>query len=579
MKKKPAFLLPIFVLVANLIPTNIIPKSKAEACTDLTIIFARGSGAEQNTSADYLAFKSNIDDKLKTTNLTYNFIDLDYPAVSVGLENVGVTLGAFFSHGKGHEFGKSVEIGVNNLTNIINNSCEKTRFVLGGYSQGAMVVWQTLNNINPDKIIYAATFGDPKLYLPEGEGIFPAACMNMNLSNYRTYVPDCYVKNGILGGENPYQAPEYIDKLGTWCNKHDIMCSSHLSITDHISYAKEHLYEDASRFIFDKITKAFGVTNNYSSPHDTIIFIDSTGSMREMIDIYKREAIRLSDETFRKDGRVALYEYRDLSDPFEPILHCSFNDCTLEKIKETLNKIKTDGGGDTNESLLSVSLRAMHKMNWRRGATKSIVVLTDAGFHIPDFDGTTTEDVISLSRKIDPVNFYIITTPETAPEYEYLASATDGKVVSITDNSSLEITSLTDSILERYDSLPRVEESKELVLPSLKIVQSGWQGNEYRINFESDTNKTLITIDNVIQGITEERSVTITDLNQKDRHKIGLTPISDSLRGETIILETGPLSSNILKQKKLITKNEELSGKGEYDLKVPNTGAKRENML
>ena len=126
MKKKPAFLLPIFVLVANLIPTNIIPKSKAEACIDLTIIFARGSGAEQNTNADYLAFKSNIEDKLKTTNLTYNFIDLDYPAISVGLENFGVTLGAFFSHGKGNEFGKSVEIGVNNLTNIINNSCEKS---------------------------------------------------------------------------------------------------------------------------------------------------------------------------------------------------------------------------------------------------------------------------------------------------------------------------------------------------------------------------------------------------------------------------------------------------------------------
>ncbi|MBO7561207.1 cutinase family protein [Candidatus Saccharibacteria bacterium] len=573
MQKKPAFLLPILFLVTNLIPTNIIPKSKAEACTDLAIVFARGSGAGQNISGDYLAFKTNIEDKLKTTKLTYSFIDLDYPAVSVGLENFGVTLGAFFSGGKGNDFGESVENGVNNLTEIIDKSCERTRFVLGGYSQGAMVVLQTLSRVNPDKIIYAATFGDPKLYLPEGEGIFPAACMNINLSNYRIYVPNCYAKSGILGGENPYQTPEYFDKLGTWCNKYDIMCSSHISITDHISYVKEHIYEDASRFIFDKITKYFGVKNNYSSPHDTIILIDSTGSMREMIDQYKREALRLAKETFKKDGRVALYEYRDLQDPFEPILHCSFDTCTLEKIEKVINKIETDGGGDIDESLLSVSLKAMREMNWRRGATKSIVILTDAGFHIPDFDGTTTKDVISLSRKIDPVNFYVVTNAETAPEYEYLTKATDGKVAIISDDSKLEIANLTDHILERYDSLPRVEETEKIELPKLKLEKHGWKGNDYQIDFLSD-DQTLIIINDVITGITSDKQLTITDLVKTKTNTIRLIPITNNIRGEATEIVVGPVESGILKAKNLIKVEEELDGKGNFEILVPNTGAK-----
>ena len=563
MRKKAAFLLPILLLATNLIPNNPILKSKAEACMDLTIVFARGSGAERE-SGDYLEFKNQIETKLQTTSLKYEFIDLDYPAVSVGLDHLDNMLGAFISGGKSYGFGESVGAGVDSLSSIINDSCERTRFVLGGYSQGAMVVLQSLSRVNPDKIIYAATFGDPKLYLPEGGGIFPAACMNMNLSNYRVYVPDCYAHNGLLGGENPYQLPAYQDKLGTWCNKRDIMCSSHFSISDHTNYAKDKIYEDASRFIFDKITKHFNIKNEVSSPHDTIILIDSTGSMREIIDQYKREALRLAKNTLEKDGRVALYEYRDLKDPFEPIVHCDFNTCTLEEIKNALNKIETDGGGDTLESLLSASIKAMREMEWRYGATKSVIVLTDAGFHIPDFDGTTTEDVISLSRKIDPVNFYIVTTPETAPEYEHLTSATGGRTAIISTEEGkgsdlddiLNPNSLTNYVLARYDSLPRVEESENTELPELTIIDHHKTGSGYQISFTSDAEQVLVIINDTVAGITTEKSITVTDLEYNLTNNISLTPVLDGRRGKAATLTLEPTSSI------------------DTEILVPNTGVK-----
>lgn len=568
MQKKPIFLLPILLLVTNLIPNNQILKSKAEACPDLTVIFARGSGAGEN-SADYLDFKQTIEEKFQTTTLKYNFIDLDYPAIGVGLDNIGTMLGAFISGGKSYDFGESVRAGVNNLSSIINNSCTNTKFVLGGYSQGAMVVIQSLSRVNPDKIIYAATFGDPKLYLPEGGGLYPVACMNINLSNYRIYVPDCYAHNGLLGGENPYQLQEYKDKLGVWCNKKDIMCSSHFSISDHVSYTKDKLYEDASRFIFDKITKAFGIQNEVSSPHDTVILIDSTGSMHELIRQYKREALRLAKESIAKNGRVALYEYRDLQDPFEPVVHCSFNDCTIEKIEEALDSIETNGGGDERESLLSVSIRAMKEVEWRRGATKSVIVLTDAGFHIPDFDGTTLKDVVTLSRQIDPVNFYVVTTPETAPEYEELISLTDGSIAIIgseegrgdDSNDSLNISSLTDAILIRFDSLPRVEESEPEEIPRLEIQSHSWNEKNYEVNFTSNTDTTLVIINNVLMGMTTKKSIIISDLNPNIINYIGLVPISNNLRGETVTVSTKTNSVENL------------------EILVPNTGVKRENML
>ena len=368
---------------------------KAEGCPDLRVVFARGSGGERWNDKNYLEFKSTIEEKLKTVNLKYAFIDLDYPAVGVGADNLGVTVGALFGAGDAYEFGDSVNAGVKNLAKMVNSaSCPGTKYVVGGYSQGAMVVSKALGSLNADRIIYAATFGDPKIYLPEGKGLMPAACRGENLSDYRMYVPDCQAYKGLLGSYIPYEPEALAGKVGTWCNRRDIFCSSRLSISDHVGYVADNLYEDASRVIFDKITKTFGIENKVSSPHDTAFLIDSTGSMKSMIDSYKAEALRLATETLSSGGRVALYDYRDLDDPYTPVEHCNFETCTLEVFENELATIRADGGGDTPESLLSASFHTMQSLNWKYGATKSLVVLTDANFLSPDRDGMTFDEVV-----------------------------------------------------------------------------------------------------------------------------------------------------------------------------------------
>ena len=212
---------------------------KAKGCPDLRVVFARGSGGERWNDKNYLEFKSTIEEKLKTVNLKYAFIDLDYPAVGVGLDNLDVAIGALFGAGEAYEFGESVNTGVNNLSTMINGgACPETKYVIGGYSQGAMVVSKALNRLNPNRVIYAATFGDPKIYLPEGAGIIPAACKGENLSDYRMYVPDCQAYKGLLGAYIPYEPENYTSKLGTWCNKMDIFCSSHFNIEGLLSEAE-----------------------------------------------------------------------------------------------------------------------------------------------------------------------------------------------------------------------------------------------------------------------------------------------------------------------------------------------------
>ena len=514
------FLMPAMVLMQNV---------EATSCPDVKLIFARGSGEERWKDQNYLTFKQEMTDKLTLTHLDYEFLDLNYPAISVA--SILTLFTTFVSGGEAYDFGASIRDGVEKLAQEVNNSaCPNTKYVLAGYSQGAMVVSKALQFLDSNKIIYAATFGDPKLYLPEGAGAVPDACRGANLSNYRIYVPDCRAYSGMLGGYNPYQTADYIDKLGTWCNKADFFCSSYLSMRDHTSYVVDGLYADASKVIFDKITEAFKLENNYVSLHDIAILIDSTGSMSSLIDQYKTEALRLAEKTLASGGRVALYDYRDVADKYEPYQRCNFETCTLESFKAGLDEIAVDGGGDTPESLLSAGLHVMKELDWKYGSTKSVVVLTDANYHDPDLDGTTFTDVVNLSKRIDPVNFYFVVSDEVMEHYEDLAAATGGGVVSSTSDLSL----LTDTIIARYDSLPRVEESSEDIEILPEILDSGFErisDSSVRLSWATTGMRTMVALNDYVLGVTEENSIVLENLDFDKENIVTLIPLSDTRRG------------------------------------------------
>lgn len=508
---------------------------QAAGCPDLRVVFARGSGGELNVDKNFQAFKSAIETKLATTSLSYDFIDLDYPAVGVGIDNLMVTLGALFGAGESYTFGRSVANGAQKLINMVNGgTCPRTKYVIGGYSQGAIVVSKSLPKLNASRIIYAATFGDPKLYLPEGEGLFPAACRGQNLSDYRMYVPDCQTYQGLLGGYIPYEPMAYAGKLGTWCNKHDFFCSPFRNMSKHTAYVSDSLYEDASRVIFDKVNQHFELNSRVASPHDTVILIDSTGSMGALINKYKDEALRLARETLDSGGRVALYDYRDLNDPYQPVEHCNFETCTLEKFQQGLAKIVASGGGDAPESLLSAAYHAMKKLSWKYGATKSLVVLTDAGFLSPDRDGISAQKVVELSRSIDPVNFYIITEPSQAGSYLDLAEQTGGKVVSDLDTLHL----LTDYIMDRYDSLARVEESDPVSRPTLTVeTVERLTDDSVRIKFATDGTETMIALNDAILGTTKDNEIVINQLDPSLENNLILVPMNDTMRGDGVVVK------------------------------------------
>lgn len=449
------------------------PPVSAASCDDIQFIFARGSG-ESDWGTSYQVWQKEIDLRMHDVPLQYSHYDLGAaPDVDAKYQAVPVTdsflgfvnlIGAAVSSGEAFAFGDSVESGVEELDLHIKHvaqTCPNTKFVLGGFSQGAMVVSKSLSQLDADKILYAATFGDPKLYLPEGEPngfIFntaPDACSGINLSNYRVYVPDCYAYEGALGSYRPYQPEGYWNKLGTWCNGKDIMCSSGMSIGDHVDYVNGNFYEDAAKMIKYRIDETFfdyqpptrptpgDTEEEQPNVHDVLFMFDITGSMQSFINTYKSEAKRLIQKVLSAGGRTALYAYSELQEGIYPIQACDF-DCNEEQILNKIDSFRAWGGGDRKEGLLSALNIALRTVDWREGATKSVVVLTDNGFHDPDRDGSTLQDIVQLSLSIDPVNIYVI-SKGTDKEYAELTRLTNGEYFDIYE----ELEYSTDRIFER----------------------------------------------------------------------------------------------------------------------------------
>ncbi len=187
---------------------------------------ARGSGQPQDIGDTFLELQKDMAMAAKEAQMSYRITDLDYEAIAI---TPGNALGTYVSAGQAYSFGKSVAGGVKELEHYARErtkSCPNTYWVLAGYSQGAMVIQNSLEAFDLNKIVYIMYFGDPKLYLPEGEGFNPPACRGDSLSEYRVNVPDCDTDNGILGARKPYQYPGLEGRYGLWCNNDDFICGS-----------------------------------------------------------------------------------------------------------------------------------------------------------------------------------------------------------------------------------------------------------------------------------------------------------------------------------------------------------------
>lgn len=457
-----------------------------DQCKDVEIVFARGSGQALNaTEAE--RFESQLRERLGD-EVTYHSYELGteeydgakYPAVNVSNWWNGNAIGAFFSSGQRFDYGNSVAAGKAELRGYLERrgrACPDERIILGGYSQGAQAVGEASRELPggiSSRVDFVALFGDPKLYLPEGEGLFPPACDGKNLSPWRRDIINCRTDNGALGARKPYLSVAYENKTGLWCNDKDFVCGtskSPLDTENHLTYgASGAAVDKAAREAAMRLKESLapekaGLVDVRIFQHgtgttglDVVFVIDTTGSMGGPIDQAKEFARTFATTIKEMRGRVALVAYKDAGDEYAAKLMSGFDD-DLTDFQAKLDSLTASGGGDNPEGLLHALNVAFDGLEWKAGATKAAVVLTDEGYHDPDkTDGATEDFIAKRALEIDPVNIYAIVPWYMEEAYVSLTEKTSGQIIRNDGDTTAALTTALTQIKNRPTALLKLAE-------------------------------------------------------------------------------------------------------------------------
>lgn len=470
-------LIMILFFVANILSISRVVA--ATSCKDIALIWIRGSGQEaydpndprftpeNDKTREGAVFFKNLDkriapwiskEKINLANFegkydpngytaasAFNFESITEGDVPNALqEKLGI---------EGNEYIKSVNSGVAELTGFLTervNQCPKQEIVLGGYSQGAHVVGETLKNLDNNtlaRINFAALFGDPKLNVGFDVKDYKGALLDTSARTIDDILDSTqfgdvldqpkapWVRGDVawkstgggLGARTPYIPDVMTGRVGSWCDDQDAICNGDLSkIVDtregHTSYPDRWM-EQVANEIAEHLDTAFpfyagAIKTAKWEPHyskdgvtDVMIVIDTTGSMATVINQVKANATSIVNTIFDanqlKSPRIGLVEFRDQGSAFVTKTNVALTSDKTSVINAVLN-LQTGDGGDDPEAWYSGIMEA-YNQPWRKGARKIMYFFADTEPKDPEpGTGYTAHDVTQRALEIDPVQIYPI---------------------------------------------------------------------------------------------------------------------------------------------------------------------------
>jgi Cutinase/von Willebrand factor type A domain/PKD domain len=461
-------------VIATLLP---VVGARADACSDVEMIWARGTGTGLGAGAFSRfdgALALRIDASTSYTSAHElgsgdGFGGFKYLAAGADIDLVLQGLAPFLPGGV---YDNSVTEGRHELVAYLEDraaACPGEVFVLGGHSQGAQVVGEAVGLLDSAvraRVAYVALFGDPKFNTGNfTTDVFPGlpsvtvpiACATGPKPWVRGSAP-CFISGGIFGPREPYVPADIEQRVGSWCRNFDPSCDG--SVVDLLSLSEHSKYFDAKSDVdFAALEAAIALRSalpNHEADFDVSWFpfavgisgadlgivFDTTGSMWPYIDDAKANAADLAQTWTNTlpNARVGLVDYKDQGDAYVSQLDLDLTDSTGD-FQTAVDGLSADGGGDTPEAALSGLMTALNGLDWRPGATKVLVVITDAPGKDPEpGTGYTMPQVIQRSLEIDPVAIYTVNVGDDGDVSTFftpLADGTAGEMVDLQPGQTL----------------------------------------------------------------------------------------------------------------------------------------------
>jgi cutinase len=190
-----------WALLSTLVDTRY---AAASACSDVEVVFARGTNEPAGVGGVGQAFVDSL--RSKVPGRSVGVYAVNYPATDDFVRSLFAGAGDARAH-----------------VQSVVGSCPHTRVVLGGYSQGAGVIDMTTEQLPPetaDHVAAVAVFGNPESAFARTLG----------------------------GGQLPTISPLYRPKTIDLCVPDDPICSEGRNPRAHVLYVQSEMTNQAAAF-------------------------------------------------------------------------------------------------------------------------------------------------------------------------------------------------------------------------------------------------------------------------------------------------------------------------------------------
>lgn len=212
----------------------------------------------------------------------------------------------------------------------------------------------------------------------------------------------------------------------------------HPNITGHQKMA-ENLVNSLD---LSKIAKTVDSTGSTGNPIDIAFVVDATGSMWDDIAVVKRNINKLLNDikAYSSDVRFALITYRDHGSSFTANVNQDFTTNAADIALKLAGVNADEGTGPKNESVYS-GIKTALDLKWRDGVKKIALVFGDEPAEDPEpKSGLTAQQIIKMSKDIDPVEIYGIDSDELTDDggiFEKISKDTGGAIYKAKDEAEI----------------------------------------------------------------------------------------------------------------------------------------------